>query len=164
MTCYQKLCKIPTSCDCAADWLAGGCAGPRGEAARLPCICPMSPGYGLPSYNDSNAVPSGKRTCQKNLGLLIIDGRRDVLRIRRGRGGGLPACMWVICRDKAAANALIEVLAPCNAFWPHVPAASARRGASEIPNPDAKFHDPRASRGKPSSTRSAMRSAALWLL
>jgi len=30
----------PTLRDWAADWLRGDCAGPRGEAARLPRVCP----------------------------------------------------------------------------------------------------------------------------
>ena len=36
-----------------------GTAGPRGEAARLPHVCPMAPGYGLPPiliYNGSVMV------------------------------------------------------------------------------------------------------------
>ena len=39
---------ILTSCNWAADRLRGGCAGPVVQAARLPLVCPMALGYGLP--------------------------------------------------------------------------------------------------------------------
>lgn len=47
---------IPASCDWAADWLHGAVVAqhsrpgraPCGEVARLTCVGPMAPGYGLP--------------------------------------------------------------------------------------------------------------------
>ena len=42
---------IPTSCEWAADRyqllsLHGGCAGPRGQAAKLPCVYPIAMALG----------------------------------------------------------------------------------------------------------------------
>ena len=40
-----------TLCQSSIDWLHGDCAGHRGEAARLPRVCPRALGYGLPPCN-----------------------------------------------------------------------------------------------------------------
>ena len=65
---------IPTSCNWAADWCMMVVLAPVVEAARLPRVCPMALGYGLPpscnSTYTSRSIPILTPTCQTSQILL----------------------------------------------------------------------------------------------
>ena len=45
---HQNAMQCPPLKDAIPHSVIPNCAGPRGEAARLPRVCPMALGYGLP--------------------------------------------------------------------------------------------------------------------